>query len=134
VDADTSAFNQIMTAFALPKSTEEEKVIRQKTIQEATRVAIEVPFSVMKTAHAAMQVIRAMAETGNPNSISDAGVGALCARAAVSGAFLNVRINASNYADPNFVSAIISEGNELETQAIAMEREILQIVDAKIGI
>ena len=104
VDADTKAFNQIMSAFGLPKSTEEEKKVRTQAIQEATKNAIEVPFKVMNLAYESMQVIKAMAEIGNPNSISDAGVGALCARSAVMGAFMNVRINAAAYSDKNFVA------------------------------
>jgi glutamate formiminotransferase/formiminotetrahydrofolate cyclodeaminase len=134
VDADTKAFNQIMNAFALSKSTDEEKANRRKAIQEATKTAIEIPFSVMQNAYASMEVIRAMAEKGNPNSISDAGVGALCARAAVTGAFMNVRINASGYDDKNFADDIIAKGKEIENKAIEMEKEILRIVNDKIGV
>lgn len=133
VDQDTMAFNKIMEAFSLPKSTEEEKKIRKEAVQEATKMAIEIPFNVMKTAYASMEVIRAMAESGNPNSVSDAGVGALCARSAVKGAFLNVRINGAGYDDKDFVSGIISKGKELEEKAEALETEILQIVNSKIG-
>ncbi len=106
VDADTKAFSQIMSAFGLSKSTEEEKKVRTQAIQEATKYAIEVPFTVMQLSYESMNVIKAMAEVGNPNSISDAGVGALCARSAVKGAFMNVRINARDYADKNFVEDI----------------------------
>jgi glutamate formiminotransferase/formiminotetrahydrofolate cyclodeaminase len=134
VDADTKAFNQIMAAFGLPKSTDEEKTIRTRAIQEATRFAIEVPFKVMQVSYGSMVVIKAMAEIGNPNSVSDAGVGALCARSAVIGAFMNVRINAGGYADKNFVSGILTRGRELENKAIALEKEILGLVDEKIGI
>jgi glutamate formiminotransferase/formiminotetrahydrofolate cyclodeaminase len=134
VDADTKAFNQIMNAFALPKSTEEEKANRKKAIQQATKTAIEIPFAVMQNAYASMEVIRAMAETGNPNSVSDAGVGALCARAAVIGAFLNVRINAGSYDDKMFVNEIIATGKKIEDEAIKMEGEIMRIVNEKIGI
>jgi glutamate formiminotransferase/formiminotetrahydrofolate cyclodeaminase len=133
VDADTKAFNEIMNAFALPKTTGEEKEIRKKAIQEATRKAIEIPFSVMQNAHASMEVIKAMAEKGNPNSVSDAGVGALCARAAVIGAFMNVRINASGYDDKKFVDEIIATGKKIETETIAREKEILKIVNDKIS-
>lgn len=134
VDEDTNAFNRIMTAFALPKATEEEKKARTAAIQEATRYAIEVPFKVMETAFASLEVIQAMAETGNPNSVSDAGVGALCARTAVMGAFMNVRINASGYDDKNFVENIIARGKEIEAKAIAIEAEIVSLVNKKIGI
>ncbi len=134
VDADTRAFNQIMNAFGLPKSTVEEKTFREQAIQEATRTAIEIPFEVMQQAYASMEVIKAMAETGNPNSVSDAGVGVLCARAAVMGAFMNVRINASGYDDKNFVNKIIAKGNEIEDKTVTMETDILKIVNEKIGV
>jgi len=133
VDADTRAFNQIMEAFGLPKTTDAEKAARHTAIQQATRFAIEIPFQVMQAAHDSMEVIRAMAETGNPNSVSDAGVGALCARAAVMGAFMNVRINASGYDDKDFVADIISRGRKIENNALALENDILKIVNEKIG-
>lgn len=129
VDEDTKAFNQIMSAFGLPKSTEEEKKSRTNAIQQATKNAIEVPFKVMELALASMEIIKQMAQVGNPNSISDAGVGALCARAAVLGAFMNVRINAKDYKDADFVKHILIKGQELENAAIIFEKEILQIVD-----
>ena len=134
VDADTRAFNQIMEAFALPKSSDSEKSIRQKAIQDATRYAIEIPARVMHVSFESMQVIKAMAETGNPNSVSDAGVGALCARAAVMGAFMNVRINATGYEDKQFVDEMITKGKELEAKTIALEAEILKTVNEKIGV
>lgn len=134
VDADTRAFNQIMQAFALPKSNDEEKARRQKAISDATRYAIEIPARVMQVAFESMQVIKAMAETGNPNSVSDAGVGALCARAAVIGAFMNVRINAAGYDDKQFVDEMIARGKETEANTITLEAEILEIVNAKIGV
>jgi len=134
VDADTKAFNQIMTAFGLPKSTDEEKAARTKAIQDATKFAIEIPFKVMQASFNSMQVIKAMAETGNPNSVSDAGVGALCARTAVMGAFMNVRINASGYDDKAFVDDIILKGREIENKTMALEGEILKVVNEKIGI
>lgn len=134
VDADTQAFNQIMNAFGLPKTTDDEKAIRSKAIQDATRNAIEIPFKVMQTAYSSMEVIKAMAETGNPNSVSDAGVGALCARSAVMGAFMNVRINAADYEDKAYVNDIITKGKEIENKTIALEKEILAVVNTKIGI
>jgi glutamate formiminotransferase / formiminotetrahydrofolate cyclodeaminase len=134
VDADTKAFNQIMSAFSLPKGNDEEKKARAKAIQDATRYAIEVPFKVMETAYASMEVIKAMAEIGNPNSVSDAGVGALCVRSAVMGAFMNVRINAAGYDDKNYVTEIVTRGREIEEKAIAMEKEILNVVNEKIGV
>ncbi len=134
VDADTKAFNLIMLAFGLPKSTEEEKAIRSKAIQEATKFAIEIPFKVMQASYDSMEVIKAMAEIGNPNSVSDAGVGALCARTAVLGAFMNVRINASGCDDKKFVADVLNRGREIENKTIALEEEILKVVNEKIGV
>jgi glutamate formiminotransferase / formiminotetrahydrofolate cyclodeaminase len=134
VDADTRAFNQIMAAFSLPKSTEQEKATRTNAIQAATRYAIEIPFKVMELSYGSMEVIKAMAEIGNPNSVSDAGVGALCARTAVLGAFMNVRINAGGCTDKDFVTAILNRGREIENKTIALESAILKIVDEKIGV
>lgn len=134
VDADTKAFNQIMAAFGLSKSTDEEKKVRSQAIQEATKFAIEVPFRVMNLAYESMSVIKAMAEVGNPNSISDAGVGALCARSAVMGAFMNVRINASSYDDKNFVDDIVAKGKDIEQKTIVLEQKIVKIVNEKIGL
>jgi glutamate formiminotransferase/formiminotetrahydrofolate cyclodeaminase len=133
VDEDTRAFNLIMDAFGLPKSNDSEKAARTNAIQEATRYAIEVPFRVMKRSFESMEIIKAMAETGNPNSVTDAGVGALAARSAVMGAFLNVKINASGLHDKSFVEKIIADGNQLQEQAVAMETEILGIVNSKIS-
>jgi len=133
VDQDTAAFNQIMTAFNLPKGSDEEKAARSEAIQAATKNAMEIPFRVMQSAYASMEVIKAMAETGNPNSVSDAGVAALCARTAVLGAFLNVKINASGCKDKAFVDQMIGEGAELERKTIALEGEILGVVNGKIG-
>jgi glutamate formiminotransferase/formiminotetrahydrofolate cyclodeaminase len=132
VDLDTAAFNKIMEAFSLSKSTPEEKATRDKTIQDATKYAIEIPFKVMKAAFGSMTVIKAMAETGNPNSISDAGVATLCARSAVIGAFMNVKINASGYKDKAYTDAVIAEGSEIEKKAIALEAEIIELVNTKI--
>jgi glutamate formiminotransferase/formiminotetrahydrofolate cyclodeaminase len=134
VDADTAAFNKIMTAFALPKATDEEKKLRTEAIQQATKFAIDIPFKVMQLSFQSLTVIKAMAEVGNPNSISDAGVGALCARTAVMGAFMNVRINASGYTDKNFVDDIITKGKDIEQKTILLENEILKIVNEKIGV
>ena len=134
VDADTAAFNNILQAFALQKNTEEEKIIRHKAIQEATKYAIEIPFKVMQASYASMEIIKAMAETGNPNSISDAGVGALCARTAVMGAYMNVRINAAGYDDKVFVKELVARGNQLQNDVIALEADILKIVNEKIGL
>ncbi len=133
VDEDTSAFNKIMDAFGLPKSSDEEKKKRKHAIEEASKYAMEVPFKVMQLAFNSMEVIEAMAGTGNPNSVSDAGVGALCARSAIMGAYLNVKINASGVEDKDFVRKLISEGLELEREAHIKEEGILHLVNQKIA-
>jgi len=133
IDEDTGAFNTLMQAFALPKNTDAEKAARKQAIQQATRQAIEIPFHVMATALDSMSVIKAMAELGNPNSISDAGVAALAARSAVIGAFLNAKINAGGLDDKEYVYDLLTRGREMEKQAIALEGEILNIVNDKIG-
>jgi glutamate formiminotransferase / formiminotetrahydrofolate cyclodeaminase len=132
VDEDTNAFNKIMNAFSLPKSSDEQKSIRTKAIQAATKYATEVPFRTMQKAFEAFDLIKAMAESGNPNSVTDAGVGALCLRSAIIGANLNVKINASGLKDEEFKNRIIADGKEIEEKAIAEEIEILKIVNGKI--
>lgn len=132
VDEDTKAFNAIMNAFGLPKKTDEDIKIRNKIIADATRYAIEVPLKVMELSYESMLVMKAMAETGNPNSVSDAGVGALAARSAVMGAFLNVKINASGFSDKAFVEKVMKEGKEIQGNTIKLENEILGIVEGKI--
>lgn len=132
VDEDTAAFNKIMDAFGLPKESDEEKAARSAAIQAATKYAIQVPFRVMEVTHSSFELIKAMAEVGNPNSVTDAGVGALCARTAVIGAHLNVKINASGLKDRAFADEILSKAKKLETEAIAMETEILAMVESKI--
>lgn len=132
VDADTRAFNDIMAAFGMAKATPGEKAARHQAIREATKTAIEIPFRVMETAAASLDVIRAMAESGNPNSVSDAGVGALCVRASVLGAFLNVRINAAGYEDKAFVKAVLTRGQDIADTTKRAEEEILRIVEQKI--
>ena len=121
VDADTDAFNRIMNAFSLPKSTESEKAARHAAIQAATRHAIEIPFRVMQLSYESMEVIRAMAEK-NPNSVSDAGVGALCARSAVMGAFMNVRINTTGYDDQSYTNEVISGEGRLSKKRLRKKR------------
>jgi len=132
VDADTESFNAIMHALSLPKSTPKEKAMRNKTIQDAIKKAIEVPMEVMLISLESMSLIRAMAETGNPNSVSDAGVGALCARSAIRGAFLNVKINCAGCEDATYVKGILDKGLKIEQTAIETEQAILTIVNGKI--
>ena len=132
VDEDTYSFNRIMQAFGLPKSNEQEKKIRSAEIQAATKYATEVPFQVMQLAFQSFELIKAMAETGNPNSVTDAGVGALCARSAVIGAYLNVRINAGGLTDKSFAEDIISKAEALCKKAEEEEQVVMAIVKSKI--
>lgn len=132
LDEDTNAFNAVMAAFGLPKGTDAEKAERAQAIEDATKAAIEVPFRVMQSAYGSMEVIKAMAEIGNPNSVSDAGVGALCARSAVMGAFLNVRINTPDLMDREYAENILAKGKALQDKAVALEQEILDIVEPKL--
>lgn len=132
VDEDTNAFNGIMNAFGLSNTTDEEKSIRKKAIQAATKHAIVTPFKVMQLATDSFDIIKAMAEEGNPNSASDAGVAALCSRSAVLGAYLNVKINCASLDDKDFVAEILLKCKEIADNAVAQENEILKIVNQKI--
>jgi glutamate formiminotransferase/formiminotetrahydrofolate cyclodeaminase len=133
VDEDTQAFNKIMNSFSLPKSTEEEKRTRKKAIQDATLYATKVPFRVMKLAAKGMSLAKQMAEIGNPNSVTDAGVGALAIRSAVMGAFLNVKINAADLDDKKQVEKFLLDGEKIEKEVQQLEKEVLQIVNDKIN-
>lgn len=135
IDEDTAAFNGIMDALGMPKGNDEEKAARHAALQEATRRATEVPAQIMRTCYASMEVMEAMAKLGNPASVSDAGVGALAARAGVIGAFLNVKINVPSLEDKAYVKALLEEGAELVEKANRLEEEILAqtnaVMDAK---
>ncbi len=133
VDEDTNAFNAIMAAFGLPNTSAEEKAVRKAAVQAATRQAIEVPYRVMQWSLESFALIRQMAEQGNPNSVTDAGVGALCARAAVHGALLNVQINASGLDDKEYAQTVVAAGNEMAAEADRLEGEVLAVVWGKIG-
>ena len=133
VDEDTAAFNRIMAVFAMPKSTDEERAARSAALQEATLYATEVPLRTMRTAMEVFPIVRAMAAEGNPNSVSDAGVGALAARSAVYGARLNVRINAAGLKDRTKAEALVGEADELAARASELEAEVLELVEQKIG-
>ena len=133
VDEDTRAFNKIMDAFGLPNGSPDEKAARKVAIQAATLYAIEVPFKVMQLSAATLDIIQQMAEHGNPNSVSDAGVGALCARTAVLGAWLNVKINCSGYDDANFVSETLNKCESVVNAVNKHETAILEIVHQKIS-
>jgi glutamate formiminotransferase/formiminotetrahydrofolate cyclodeaminase len=134
VDDDTDAFNKIMEAYALPGKAEEEKLIRNEAIQRATRNAALVPLKVMQTAYSGFVLIKEMAINGNPNSVTDAGVGAIALRSCIRGAFLNVRINASGLKDTVFAHTLLTEGAGIETKANTSEGEILEIINSKIKI
>lgn len=130
VDEDTMAFNMILQAYSLPKKSEEEKVLRENAIQEATKNATLVPFKVMEIAFSGFELIGEMVEKGNPNSVSDAGVGAIALSSCVRGAFLNVKINASGLKDKIFMKDIISKGEEIEAKTIAAEELILKSINS----
>lgn len=132
VDEDTEAFNRIMAAISMPKSTDEERAARAEALEAATLYATEVPLETMKVSSEVFALSEQMAAEGNPNSVSDAGVGALAARAAVLGAGLNVRINAASLADRSRAEALVAEAAALEAAADEAERRILQIVNSKI--
>ena len=129
VDEDTNAFNLIMEAFKLPKSTDEEKAARKKAIQDGTKKAIDVPFKVMEVAAQSMEVMEAMVLSGNPSSITDAGVGALCARTAVIGAHINIKTNASSFDDKNYLKSILDKASALELKTVETEKRILETVN-----
>ena len=133
VDEDTRAFNKVMDAFGLPNKTEQEKLQRQQAIQEASEYATLIPFKVMQTTMEAFPLIEAMARQGNPNSVSDAGVGALCARAAVLGALLNVKINAASLKNREFAEAKLTEGEAMAVEAMKLEAEIISVVNQVIS-
>lgn len=133
VDEDTQAFNAIMAVFAMPKTTDEEKRLRKEAMEKATLYATEVPLTTMKTALKTFPLLKAMAEEGNPNSVSDAGVGALAARSAVLGALLNVKINAAGLQDKQKATELVDEAVSLAKKAVESESEILDIVNKKIG-
>ena len=132
VDEDTDAFNAIMAVFGMPKGTPEEKAARAEAMERATLYATQVPLKTMKASFRAFEIAGAMAEEGNPNSVSDAGVGALAARAAVQGAFLNVKINAAGLKDRLVAEELVAEAATIARAADAEEKRILEIVESKI--
>ncbi len=132
VDEDTEAFNRIMAVFAMPKKTDEEKAARAAALEEATLYATQVPLKTMKKAYEVFDLVENMAADGNPASVTDAGVGALAARAAVRGAGLNVRINAAGLKDRAMADSLVAEAKELERLAEEREGAVLNIVNSKI--
>ena len=133
VDEDTNSFNAILTAVRMPKGTDAEKAARADAIEAATRYAIDIPFKVMEVALSGFDIIKAMAEIGNPNSITDAGVGALCARAAVHGAFMNVKVNAGDLKDKKYVKEVLTKGEKMIKAADKAEKAVRKMVDEKLG-
>jgi glutamate formiminotransferase/formiminotetrahydrofolate cyclodeaminase len=132
VDRDTDAFNELMAAFRMPQGSDDEKRVQKAAVEAATRGAIEVPLRVMEASLRSMEVIRAMAEQGNPSSVSDAGVGALCARSAVLGAWLNVRTNVADLADRGAVEEYLARGRAMADQARELEAAVVAIVEGKL--
>jgi glutamate formiminotransferase / formiminotetrahydrofolate cyclodeaminase len=133
VDEDTNAFNRIMDALSLPKKTEADKAVRKKAIQDATKFATEVPLKTMELCYSSMEVMLEMAEKGNPNSVSDAGVGAIAARGGVYGAYLNVRINAKGIEDVEYANKIVSKADELLAESLKLEQLIIDKVISVMG-
>lgn len=132
VDEDTNAFNKIIDGFRMPKSTPEEVKIRKEAIENATKYATEIPFKVMETSYSSMEVMMAMAKEVIQNSLSDAGVGALCARTAVIGAYFNVRINAKDIKDRVFAESILSKAKEIYEKTKILENKMIELIDSNI--
>lgn len=132
VDKDTHAFNEIMNAYSLPKDNAKQLDLRSQEIQKATKNAINVPFEIMKTSFGSIEVIMKMAEEGNPNSISDAGVAMHCARAAIMGAFLNVKINCKELDDKKYVQKVVKSATDIIDKTDVLEKKILKIVEDKL--
>lgn len=133
VDEDTEAFNRIMAVFAMPKGTEAEKAARDEAMEAATLYATEVPLRTAETAFESFELLKAMATDGNPASASDAGVGALAARAAVRGAVLNVKINAASLKDREKAAELTARSEQLAAMAAEAEAGVLAIVENKIN-
>lgn len=133
VDEDTNAFNKIIDGFRMPKETDEEKQLRAEAIENATKYAAEVPFKVMKTAYESMEVMQEMMRSGLASSLSDGAVGIMCAKAAVAGAFFNVKINAKDIKDRTFAENLIKKGEEIFDKTLAMEAETIKIINEKLS-
>ena len=131
VDEDTNAFNKIIDGFRMPKGNEAEIEARKQAIESATKYATEIPFQVMETAYNSMEVAQAMLKEGLQSSLSDAGVGILCARAAVVGAYFNVRINAKDIKDRAFAESILAKAEDIFQKTLAIEKETIAFIDSK---
>ncbi|MFY9244027.1 MAG: glutamate formimidoyltransferase [Polaribacter sp.] len=132
VDEDTNAFNKIIDGFRMPKTNEEEIEARKKAIEDATKYATEIPFQVMQTAYNSIEVMLEMMKNGLQNSLSDGGVGVLCAKTAVTGAYFNVRINAKDIKDRKFAEDILAKAKSIYQNTCELEQEMMQIIDSKI--
>ena len=133
VDEDTNAFNKIMNAFVLPKGTDEEKAARKRAIQEATKYATEVPFRTVQRSFEVFEICELMIKKGNPNSVTDGAVGVLCAEAAVTGAYLNVKINASSLDDKEFATKIVAEAHDYVVRANRIKSRLIKLVDKQLS-
>src|SRR5690606_14854609 len=133
VDEDTAAFNKIMDAFSLPNVSDADKAKRSQAIQDATKYAIEVPYRVMKLTEKTIPVLREMVLNGMQSSLSDCGVGALCMKTAVSGAFLNVKINAGTLKDKDYAAQVVKEAGDLEKKILIQLEEIIAEVNKRLG-
>ena len=131
VDEDTNSFNKIIDGFRMPKGTAEEKELRKKAIEDATKYATEIPFQVMQTAHDSIEVMEAMLKDGIQNSLSDAAVGVLCAKTAVTGAYFNVRINAKDIKDRVFADEMIAKAEKIYQSTLQKENEVIAFIDSK---
>ncbi len=131
VDEDTNAFNKIIDGFRMPKETAEEKELRAKAIEDATKYATEVPFKVMETAYKSMEVAQAMLKDGMQSSLSDSAVGILCAKTAVTGAYFNVKINAKDIKDRVFAEDILNRSEDIYQKTVAIETEVINYVNSK---
>jgi len=131
VDEDTNAFNKIIDGFRMPKDSAEEKEARLNAIEEATKYATEIPFQVMEVSFNSMEVMQAMIKDGLQNSLSDGGVGILCARAAVMGAYFNVKINAKDIKDRDFAEGILAKAEKIYQETLAIEKETVAYIDSK---
>lgn len=133
VDEDTNAFNKIIDGFRMPKETTEEIKLRDEAIENATKYAAEVPFKVMKTAYESMEVMQEMMQSGLQSSLSDGAVGIMCAKAAVAGAYFNVKINVKDIKDRPFAERLIKSGEDIFQKTIAIEQETLALINQKLG-
>ena len=132
VDEDTNAFNKIIEGFRLPKTNHKEIEIRDKAIEEATKYATEIPLKVMETAYKSIEVLLEMMKKGLQNSLSDGGVGVLCAKTAVTGAYFNVRMNAKDIKDRKFADTILAKAANIYKETIALENEMMKMIDETI--